>query len=129
MKNTMKYTFAGFGLCAVLFLAACTSSASQPGSQSSLEDSMWSLSTIMEKNLVPGSTITVQFTADGNVSGSAGCNRYSGTYKASGSSIQITSPIASTMMACEQELMDQEQAYLTALSEIKQHPVGDDFRR
>ncbi len=60
-----------------------------------------------------GSTLTATFTAD-TVSGSSGCNTYSGGYKLDGLNVAI-GPLASTQMACEQPLMDQEAAFLTAL--------------
>jgi heat shock protein HslJ len=60
-----------------------------------------------------GSTLTATFTAD-MVSGSSGCNTYTGGYKIDGLSVTI-GPLASTKMACEQPLMNQETAFLTAL--------------
>ena len=48
------------------------------------------------------------------MSGSSGCNTYSGGYKLDGSTVTI-GPLASTRMACDQALMDQETAFLTAL--------------
>jgi heat shock protein HslJ len=60
-----------------------------------------------------GSTLTATFTAD-SVSGSSGCNTYNGGYKLDGLNVTI-GPLASTMKACEQPLMDQEAAFLKAL--------------
>ena len=53
------------------------------------------------------------FTADA-VSGSSGCNTYTGGYKLDGLDVTI-GPLASTQKACEQPLMDQEAAFLKAL--------------
>jgi heat shock protein HslJ len=125
MKSVVKVIFFSLGLCAGLFtLAACTSSSR--GGESDLTAQGWILSTIMDQSLVPGSSITAQFTSDGKVSGSAGCNRYSGTYTVSGNSLQLSSPMASTMMACEQALMDQESAYFKALGEVKTFSISGD---
>ena len=60
-----------------------------------------------------GTTLTANFTADA-VSGSSGCNTFSGSYKLDGLNVTI-GPLASTRMACEQAVMDQETAFLTAL--------------
>ena len=60
-----------------------------------------------------GTTLTATFTADA-VSGSSGCNTYSGGYTLDGINVTI-GPLASTMMGCEQPMMDQETAFLTAL--------------
>lgn len=62
---------------------------------------------------VVGSTVTAVFSAD-TVSGSTGCNDYNGPYTLDGTTLKI-GPLASTMKACEQALMDQEQQFLTAL--------------
>ena len=60
-----------------------------------------------------GTTLTATFTAD-SVAGSSGCNTYSGSYKLDGTNVTI-GPLASTQMACDQAVMDQEAAFLTAL--------------
>jgi heat shock protein HslJ len=69
-----------------------------------------------------GTTLTATFTAD-MVSGSSGCNTFTGSYTLDGINVTI-GPLASTMMACEQPAMDQETAFLTALqtpSSVEQH--------
>lgn len=87
---------------------------------------MWGLAELAGNALVSDSGITAQFTSDGKVSGSAGCNQYAGTYTVSGNTIQISSPLAATMMACAQEVMQQENAYLKALGEAKTYAVSGD---
>ena len=59
--------------------------------------------------------ITIVFSADGQVSGSAGCNNFSSTYTVDpDGTLTITTPFAVTMMFCSSG-MDQEAAYLGAL--------------
>jgi len=60
-----------------------------------------------------GSHLTVMF-RDGQVSGSSGCNRFHGSFKAQGNALAIQ-PLATTRMACEEGLMAQEQEFLRAL--------------
>lgn len=56
--------------------------------------------------LVPGSTITLAFEG-GSLSANAGCNSMAGRYTLAGG--KLTAPqLASTMMACDQALMDQD---------------------
>ncbi len=62
---------------------------------------------------IVGTELTATFTADG-VSGNSGCNTYTGGYTLDGDQVTI-GPLASTMMACEQAIMDQETQFLTAL--------------
>jgi heat shock protein HslJ len=108
----------------ILILAACASSGSQPGGD--LTGSFWALTELNGQPPVAGTGISAQFTADGNVGGSAGCNRYSGTYTVSGNKITFSSPLATTMMMCEQALMDQETAYLKSLEEAQTFAVNGD---
>lgn len=89
-------------------------------------DQVWVLTELMNQELVPGSTITIQFTSDGKTSGSAGCNRYAATYTASGSTLMISSPLAVTRMACADDVMNQEAAYLEALSQVQTYTITGD---
>jgi heat shock protein HslJ len=111
-------------LVGMLILAACTSSGSQQAGD--LTGKVWALTELMGKPPVSGTGISAQFTTDGKVAGSAGCNQYSGTYTVSGSNITFTTPMASTMMMCEQAVMDQESAYLKALGEAKTFAIKGD---
>ena len=61
-----------------------------------------------------GTTLTATFTPDGQVSGNAGCNTYTGAYKLDGTSLTV-GPLATTMMACDQAIMDQETQFLAAI--------------
>jgi heat shock protein HslJ len=109
----------------LIVLAACTSSSTQGGS-GDLTGQVWGLTELAGKPIVADSGLSAQFTADGKVSGSAGCNQYSGTYTVSGASIQISSPLAATMMICPPDVMLQENAYLKALGEAKTYAVKRD---
>lgn len=60
------------------------------------------------------STLTIEFAADGTVSGTGGVNRFNGPFVSTDKTVKI-GPLASTMMAGEPELMTQEAAYLKAL--------------
>ena len=109
----------------LLFLAACGSSGTQNGG-GDLTSQVWGLTALLGQPLVSGTGISAQFTADGKVSGSAGCNQYAGKYTTSGSSITFDPSIMSTAMACEQAVMDQEQVYLKMLPEVKTYEVKGD---
>ena len=67
--------------------------------------------------MLADTTLTILFGESGQISGSGGCNNYSGSYKSDGvGSIEI-GPLASTMMACAdpEGVMDQEMQFLAAL--------------
>lgn len=55
---------------------------------------------------------TITFEADGSVFGDAGCNRFTGTYTTDGNGISI-GPLATTLIACEDAVMDAETIFLT----------------
>lgn len=63
---------------------------------------------------ITGTTLTATFAEDGAVSGNAGYNTFNGRYTLDGTSLTV-GPLATTMKACEQEIMDQETQFLTAL--------------
>jgi heat shock protein HslJ len=66
--------------------------------------------------LLPGTKITLDFgmSQQGQVSGRAGCNTYFGPYVADGNFLTVSRP-ATTSLACESDVMLQEQQYLAAL--------------
>ena len=66
-------------------------------------------------SVMAGTELTANFGADGQLSGSAGCNNYTASYQTDGSKISI-GPAATTQKACEQAVMDQETQYLAALA-------------
>lgn len=68
------------------------------------------------RGVIEGTTPTADFGADGRVTGSGGCNTFSGPFTAGGRRLQV-GPLASTRKACsEPEGADeQERGYLAAL--------------
>jgi len=87
-----------------------------------LQGTAWTLVKLNGNNPVPDTTITLTFEErEGvqGVGGSAGCNGYGGGYKQDGSSVSF-SDLVSTMMACEQPIMDQEISYLGALGSVRE---------
>jgi heat shock protein HslJ len=70
-------------------------------------------------SLAKDSSVTMDFGKDGVVSGSAGCNRYTATYKSDGSSLTIGQAAVTRMMCAEPAgVMEQEQQFLRALSTV-----------
>ncbi len=59
-------------------------------------------------------TPTLVFGTDGTVSGFGGVNNFNGPFESTEKTVKI-GPLAATMMAGPQELMDQETQYLAAL--------------
>jgi heat shock protein HslJ len=64
----------------------------------------------------PGTEITANFSEDGTLSVSAGCNNYSATYEVDEDNISIGPAVATRMFCQEPEgIMEQEVQYLAAL--------------
>jgi heat shock protein HslJ len=75
--------------------------------------------------VIEGSILTAEFGADGALSGSGGCNRFTTSYQSDGVSQITIAPPASTMMACPEPegVMEQEMQYLTALTTAATYTV------
>lgn len=116
------FPLTGISILLVLF-AGCAPS--NPATEGTLAGQTWVLSELAGQPLVADSNITANFNADGSVSGSAGCNRYTGEFTASGDSISVSANMAMTMMMCEQAIMDQETAYINTLGQVKTYSVAD----
>ncbi len=70
---------------------------------------------------------TITFGGDGTVTGSAGCNTFSGTYAVDGTSLDF-GPLATTKMACADPTMFVESAFLAALRGVTGWSVRPDGR-
>ena len=99
----------------------------QPSVSRSIEDRDWDLVMVGELQNPLGNggrPATMRFDAKENrASGSAGCNRYSASYRLSGDSLSF-GPAISTKMACEQG-MDLETAWLGALAKVVSYSATD----
>lgn len=87
-----------------------------PVAESTLANTNWNLASLVGAPPLEGVSVFLQFGADGTVSGSDGCNNFSTTYTEDGANLTIAQPVASTMMACEQPIMDQAAAFMAALA-------------
>ena len=66
------------------------------------------------------------FGADGNLSGKAGCNDYSAPYTVDGNKMTIKAPVSTRMYCGDPGVMDQEQAYLAALTQVATYGIDGD---
>lgn len=71
------------------------------------------------QSLLAGTTVTAIFGEDGTVSGSSGCNKFSGKHEIDGNNIKIR-PLAGTRMMCAEPvgIMEQENHFLKALENV-----------
>ncbi len=107
-------------LLLILVASAAVASAARSATQSppSLEGVRWVLVSFKDTqgkvaSAVPGADAYAEF-ASGTVTGSTGCNNYTAPYQVKGNSLTV-GLTATTMKACADPIMAQEQAYLADL--------------
>ena len=113
------------GLIAIALIAgvvACSGSDDDPTGRA------WQLTELGGSSPIEGSVVdmTIQ---DGQVAGSSGCNTtYSGpaTVDLSDNAMTLGPDFASTRMACENDVMDQEQRFLAALARVAGYEMAND---
>jgi heat shock protein HslJ len=66
----------------------------------------------------PGATVSVRFDADGKLGGSAGCNRYFGSFQLGESGSIAIGQTGSTRMACADSVMAFEDRFLSLLGQV-----------
>lgn len=98
----------------IVLLASIATTAMATGTLP-LDGTAWVLKSAAGKPVVSGVVATLQFSA-GRVSGSDGCNRYSGTYKATADELHVAPDLATTRMACPGIVDEQARAYVAALT-------------
>ena len=110
-------------MAALLATAGCLPQTQEPApgafEQPELKDSSWQLeqygTPTALKSAIPGNIPTIDFAA-GELSGSAGCNSYFGSYTYDTDGSLAVSQLGNTEMACmEAGVMDQEQSFLDTL--------------
>jgi heat shock protein HslJ len=116
-------------LIPLLVAAGCTEKPPEPadlslnGTSWTLTDYIWNGTSLQTIN---GTTITLDFSDAGRITGSSGCNHYFASYGIAGTAITI-GPAGSTLMYCTAAgVMEQESAYLTLLNQATSVTAGDD---
>jgi len=103
--------------------APATPEATETAQHPEFEDIHWRLVELQSESgemtpLLDQTVVEVKFSG-GEIGGTAGCNRYFGSYKlGEGNHLSLGSEMGSTQMACVPEVMDQEQRYLSLLGQV-----------
>jgi heat shock protein HslJ/uncharacterized lipoprotein YbaY len=85
----------------------------------------WVVEDIDGKGIVERSRATLNFGADGRVSGRASCNTFTAQYTLTGEGLTV-SKAAGTMMACASALMQQETLFLDVLQNVHRFDLNPD---
>lgn len=95
----------------------------------SLEGTVWLLRHIADVPPLPeDARITLQL-ENGQISGNSGCNRYRGSFEMDGEKLQIapgSGGLATTLMACPDEMMQAERHYVGALAQVSNFQLNGD---
>ncbi len=115
-----------FGTCIVLLLllAACSAAPANPPLVGT-----WSLksfgSASAPQAALPEINTTLTFSDKGEVTGNMGCNSFGGGYNLRNSKI-VFEPLTSTLMACEEAVMNQEAAALQVMAGEVEYTLEND---
>ncbi len=119
--------------CIALFAVtgvAAQSETPQATEAAGLSGSAWLLTATSGQDhqtlILPGSGITLNFEGEDRVSGSGGCNQYSGDYTLGDAGAITLSNIVSTLTACtDTQLTTQESIYLGALGSVTHYDLSE----
>lgn len=100
-------------------LVGCASDAPQLETERSYQ-----VEWIGEHPLIDRSHLTVTFAADGRAHGHAGCNHWFAGYTLKDDAVRFEPP-GSTRKMCAPSLMEQEQRFLAALTEVQRWDFND----
>jgi heat shock protein HslJ len=125
---------------AIMLLAACAGAGTGAGAESggdtgaaatsgesavpALAGTSWRLEDLAGAGVIDDARASLEFSDGGPVSGSATCNRFTGTATLTGNAISF-GPLATTRKACPEALMSQETRYLQALEAAQRVEVKD----
>ncbi len=128
MRNTSLFQCPA--LAAAAWLAAATSLAGCATAQSaapeeSLIGTRWLAEDIGGQGVIDAAQSTLEFRSVADVAGSGGCNGFFGRLELDGQQLRL-GPLGSTMRACPEALMDQEQRYLAALEQTRSYRLDRD---
>jgi heat shock protein HslJ len=87
-----------------------------------LEGTNWLVEAIDGGSVMEDVQPTVKFGKEGRVSGSTGCNLFSGAFTEENDQIQF-GPLASTRRACPPKVMSQERLFLEAMAAVRSFSV------
>jgi len=86
----------------------------------------WLLEDLGGRGVMDMAQTTIVFDGEGRVSGSGGCNRFTGGYTFADGILEF-SPLAGTKMMCPEAVMDQEDRFLSALGAVERVAVDGPF--
>ncbi len=119
---------AGVWALALLPAAPLTAALASTASAARLENTAWVVERLGDRPPVGGTSLTLRF-ENGRVAGSDGCNRYGAPVSVRGTTLQVSPRGMSTKMACPPAVMQQAEAFQTALRNSRGFRLGGERLR
>lgn len=116
-------------LLTLLVAAGCGSKEPVPVSTETVKEQLlgkkWYCENMFEREIYGDVKPSLEFTADGKVRGTGGCNTISGPYTIDGEDITI-GPLMSTKKYCGAGTNDQEFTFMTLVQTVQKLKIEDD---
>jgi putative lipoprotein len=109
-------------LVAAIALLLLISAGPAQGAGVGIEGTAWLVEDIAGRGVIDRAQTTMSFDSAGQVSGSGGCNRFTGAATIAGQALTI-GKLAATRRACVPALMDQEQKFFQAIEAVRRYSV------
>lgn len=121
----MDFAKHALALLGSLTLAACaTTGGDAPGSPRTLIGPEWIVEDLAGHGVIDNARATLQFGADGQVTGDTSCNRYFASYRVAGAKLEIEKA-GVTRRACAPAVMDQEQRFLGLFNAVNSYRIDE----
>lgn len=111
----MRFRLLSIFVLALTALGALPLSLAQP--PAALDGTQWQLISLDGSPVLDSTSVTLAFGPQDRAGGSGGCNSYGGSYSVQDDALSF-GPLASTMMACHDDVMQQELDYFAALQAV-----------
>lgn len=133
MKNTNYRVLGVIALLVVVIALIFTGTQVMAGKNSSdqpsLPGSSWNLTEWTENGktsqIVPGTKPTLEFSDEGRVHGTSGCNLFNGSFEVNGQKLSFDG-FMQTLMACDEATMQQEFSYMKLLADTQSYSITGD---
>jgi heat shock protein HslJ len=110
-----------------IFTACATGGGAKPISLAEMVGTQWGAMTISGMPVVEPGKSTLRFVSEKEVSGSGGCNGFSGAMKMEGGQLKI-GPLLATKRGCVGPIQQQESQFLKQLQEARNFKmIGEDM--
>jgi putative lipoprotein len=123
MRRALAGSLLGLGLL-TMGPAGCLA----PTPDAAMQETTWLAEAIGGEGITPGVQSTLRVDPDGRASGSAACNRFTGSATLAGDEVRF-GPLATTRRMCPPDVMDQEDRYLAALAAARRFVLEDETLR